>query len=88
MNCLKLSVTVKKIVVLHFQNGIVDVETTGLSTKWDNIIEMGAIRYLDGVEVGRFQSLVQPPDRFEVIYIDDFISFALFRKQGQVLRKE
>lgn len=53
---------------------VVDVETTGLSPKWDNIIEIGAIRYLDGVEVGRFQSLVQPPDSYEGVYIDDFIT--------------
>lgn len=38
-----------------------DIETTGLEPKYDNIIEIAGIQYADGKEVGRFQSLVQPP---------------------------
>ena len=50
---------------------MLDLETTGLSPKWDSIIEVGAIRYRDGVEVGRWHSLVQPP---EGPYLDSFIT--------------
>lgn len=53
---------------------VVDTETTGLSPRWDNIIEIGAIRYSDGLEVERFQTLVQPPVVFEDgRFIDGFI---------------
>ncbi|MEG0283994.1 MAG: PolC-type DNA polymerase III [Erysipelotrichales bacterium] len=37
-----------------------DFETTGLSSESDDIIEIGAIKYKDGIEVDRFQSFVKP----------------------------
>lgn len=40
---------------------VVDIETTGLSPQYDEIIEIGAIKYSNGKEVGRFESLIQPP---------------------------
>lgn len=52
---------------------VVDIETTGLSPRWDNIIEIGAIRYVDGVEGERFQSLIQPEDCEAGTYVNDFI---------------
>ena len=53
---------------------VVDTETTGLSPRWDNIIEIGAIRYEGEREVERFQTLVQPPVRYEDgTFIDGFI---------------
>ncbi len=53
---------------------VVDTETTGLSPRWDNIIEIGAIRYKKGVEIERFQTLVQPPSVYEDgSFIDEFI---------------
>lgn len=39
---------------------VIDIETTGLSPTTDRIIELGAVRYIDDVEVGRFSSLVRP----------------------------
>ena len=39
---------------------IVDVETTGGSADSNRLIEIGIIRIENGVEVRRFQSLVQP----------------------------
>lgn len=37
-----------------------DVETTGLSSQNDRIIEIGAVKYDGGKEIDRFQSLVDP----------------------------
>ena len=53
---------------------VIDIETTGLSSDWDYIIEIGAIRYLNGKEDARFSSLVQPPMISNGVYIDSFIS--------------
>jgi DNA polymerase III epsilon subunit family exonuclease len=39
---------------------IVDVETTGLSPQNDRIIEIAAIKMIDGVRVGIFSSLINP----------------------------
>ena len=38
----------------------IDIETTGLDTSYDEILELGAVKYSGGVEVSRFQSLVKP----------------------------
>lgn len=53
---------------------IVDLETTGLSPAWDDIIEIGAIRYSSGRETVRFQSLVQPDPSDDGTFISDFVS--------------
>lgn len=37
---------------------VVDIETTGTNSKQDDIIEIAAIKYRDGKEVGRFSQLV------------------------------
>lgn len=39
---------------------VIDLETTGLSPEYDDIIEIGAVKYRDGVPVGRFERLVNP----------------------------
>ena len=38
----------------------VDVETTGLSAKTEKLIEIGAVKVIDGKVVDRFQSFLQP----------------------------
>lgn len=38
----------------------VDIETTGLDPSWDEIIEIGAIRVINGIAAEEFQSLVRP----------------------------
>lgn len=53
---------------------VVDIETTGLSPEWDNIIELGAIKYSNGNIIGRFESLVQPADVTDGEYVDEFIT--------------
>lgn len=37
-----------------------DLETTGLSPNYDKIIEIGAVRYEDGRETGRYECFVNP----------------------------
>ena len=39
---------------------IIDFETTGFSPQTDEIIEIGAVKYLNGEKVGRFVTLVNP----------------------------
>ena len=39
---------------------VLDLETTGGSPATEAITEIGAVKYVGGVEVGRFQSLVNP----------------------------
>jgi DNA polymerase-3 subunit epsilon len=50
---------------------VLDLETTGLSPDTEGITEIGAVRYEHGIEVGRFQSLVNPdaqiPPRITVV---------------------
>lgn len=48
---------------------VVDLETTGLDPKFDEIIEIAGIKYSNEQEVGRFQSLVNPG-----IFVDSFIT--------------
>lgn len=38
----------------------IDLETTGLSTDYDSIIELGAVRYRNGKAVDKFEQLVYP----------------------------
>ncbi len=63
----------KSIIAFPDEYCVVDIETTGLSPEWDNIIEIGAVRYSKGQEAGRFQSLLKPPVQDDGTYIDDFI---------------
>lgn len=52
----------------HRDYTAIDIETTGLNPETDEIIELAAVRYRDGKEVDRFQSLVKP-----TASISDFI---------------
>lgn len=53
---------------------VLDIETTGLSPEWDEIIEIGAIKIVDGIETERFQSLVQPLQSIDGEYVDSYIT--------------
>lgn len=46
---------------------VIDIETTGLDPRFDEIIELAGVKYLCGKEVCRFQSLVHAQ-------VDDFIT--------------
>lgn len=52
---------------------VVHITTTGYSPAWDYILEICAIRYKDGVEIDRFQSLVQPPAYDDGSYVDSYV---------------
>ncbi len=44
----------------HAEYTILDFETTGLSARYDEIIEFGAIKISGGIEVDRFQTFIKP----------------------------
>ncbi len=53
-----------------------DIETTGFHPEKDNIIEIGALKYVEGIEVERFETFVNPnrpiPDKIiEITGITD-----------------
>ncbi len=48
----------------------IDLETTGLDPSFCEIIEFGAIRYRDGSEITRFQSLVKPTNQIPA-FVED-----------------
>ena len=70
--------------IISFPNSytIVDIETTGLDFEYCEIIEVAAVKYLDGFETNRFVSLVQPhlytcvdeDDHIATEYVDEFIT--------------
>lgn len=64
----------RSIIALPTSYCLLDLETTGLSPVWDDIIEIGAIKILDGKEAGRFQSLIQPPPLADGDFILPFIT--------------
>lgn len=64
----------KSIIAFPSEYCVVDLETTGLSPEWDDIIEVAAVKYSDGKEVDRFQSLVQPQLNYDGTYVDEFIT--------------
>lgn len=66
---------------------VIDIETTGLDYNRCHIIEISAIKFLNGAQVDSFSSLVQPPlcefwyptenpDQYHVVegYVDSFIT--------------
>lgn len=48
---------------------VVDIETTGLDPRWDEIIELSALRVRSGEVCGRFSTLVKPENK-----ISDFVT--------------
>ena len=66
---------------------VLDVETTGLNTSTDEIIEIGAVRFENGVEVAEFSELINPgrplPDK--IVEITGITTAML---QGQRTLKE
>lgn len=59
----------KNLIELPNDYTIIDIETTGLDTKYDEIIEISAIKIKNNEIVNQFSSLIRP--KFK---IDDFIS--------------
>lgn len=50
----------KSLVLFPSDYTVVDIETTGLDPTFDSIIEVAGVKYRNGREVDRFQSLVNP----------------------------
>lgn len=48
---------------------VIDIETTGLDTEFDEIIEISAVKYQNLIEIDQFNTLVKPTEE-----IDDFIT--------------
>ena len=63
---------------------VLDVETTGLNTHADEIIEIGAVRIENGVEVGQFSELINPgrPVPEKVVEITGITSAMLRNKRA------
>lgn len=73
----------RSIIALPDSFVVVDTETTGLDFDFDNIIEVSAIRYENGICVDTYTSLVKPPmiriydeasDTDVEAYVTDFIT--------------
>ncbi len=62
------------IIALPSSYCMLDLETTGYCPGWDDIIEIAAIKYVDGQETARFQTLVQPPHCEDGEYVSSFIT--------------
>lgn len=48
---------------------VIDLETTGHDYRWDEIIEIAAVRFRDGKEIERYEQLVaidRPPVQFYI----------------------
>lgn len=61
---------------------VIDIETTGLDQRFDQIIEIGAIKVVNNAIADTFESLIQPnpgfvlgdDDEWHEEYVDDFIT--------------
>lgn len=76
-------VTGHSIIALPDSFVVVDTETTGLDCELDDIIEVSAIRYKNGIRSEAYSSLVKPPitciydeysESTKEVYVSDFIS--------------
>ena len=77
----KIERTEKGKSLLEFPNDyvVIDIETTGLSPEWDDIIELSALKISDGEICNRFTTLIRPEnpstdENGQTIYVDDFIT--------------
>lgn len=59
----------KSIIAFPEKYTIIDIETTGLSPAWDEIIEIAAIRYEKGVKTDEYLTLVHPEND-----VDEYIT--------------
>lgn len=52
---------------------VIDIETTGLSPEWDDIIEVAAIKYSHEKAIDSYSSLIRPDAGSDYYYVSDFI---------------
>ncbi|VYT62106.1 hypothetical protein [Clostridium tertium] len=55
-----ININSKTVEMLHRSFIAFDVETTGLNSEYDRIIELGAVRFIDGKPTEEFSTLVNP----------------------------
>lgn len=65
----------KSLLLVPSDYTIIDLETTGLNPKYDNIIEVACIKYRAGIETDHFHSLVQPPADDDGNFVNGFITY-------------
>lgn len=64
----------KSLLICPSDYTVIDLETTGLSPEYDEIIEVACVQYRDGQETERIASLIQPGSRTkDNRFIDPFI---------------
>ena len=64
----------KNLILIPETYCVIDIETTGLSPDFDSIIEVSAVKYINGQETDHFTSLIKPEDTYDDgSYIDEFI---------------
>lgn len=59
----------KSLVTFPDDYTVIDIETTGLSPDWDEIIELAAIRYVKGTKTAEYLTLVHPENA-----VDEYIT--------------
>ena len=72
----------KSVILLPDNYTVIDIETTGLSPLWDQIIELGAIRYRNGEPSAEYNTLLHIDDELDPFIVsltgitDDMLSNA------------
>lgn len=52
----------KSLLAIPADYTVVDLETTGLSARYNHIIEISCLKYREGKELSRYQTLIKPPE--------------------------
>ncbi len=69
----------KSLTTIPLNFTVIDIETTGLDTKYDEIIEIGALKINNGIIVDKFESLIKPRSCYydendNEYYVSEFIT--------------
>ncbi len=69
----------KSLTTIPSKYTVIDIETTGLDPRYDEIIEIGALKINEGIIIEKFESLVKPRGHYydeygNECYIDEFIT--------------
>jgi DNA polymerase-3 subunit epsilon len=78
----KIRIKGENLIALPDAYTVIDIETTGLDQRYDQIIEIGAVKVVNNSITDTFESLVQPDpsqvlgdnDEWQTEYVDEFIT--------------